>query len=320
MTIRELLRELPAGLPADALLARIKGRRSFLVQNWDRLLLAPTPLATLSPAPWRGATSGTEDWPRQALQQEYYWVFARMEEELRKATAPFFWLAEVRTLAIALRLVSGGVTELEHLLSASLLAKPFRDLLHQPANGVAAVDGVANLLAGIDPAFREVSAVYQRDGVGALEAALTERSLHHLASSPLAPPLRSYITLLIDSRNLTTIAKRLRWRLNTLPPLLEGGTLPLPRLTKLFQHQDKPALLNLAMRLGGQAPYDASADLEAVLYAAQGRVLRRLARGEEGIGAILHYLCCCSNEAVNIALLQRLETAGSAAVERELRR
>ncbi len=319
MTMRELLRDLPAGLPADALLARIKGRRSFLVENWERLLLAPVPLANLTPAPWRAAASGVEDWPQQALQQEYYWVFARMEEELRCATAPFFWLAEVRTLAITLRLLSSGEA-VDHLLSASLLANPLRELLCQANDGAAAVESVAALLAGVDPAFRVVSAIYRSAGFGALETALTEISLQHLARNPLPPLLRSYVALLIDSRNLTTIAKRLRWRLDTLPLLLAGGTLPRPRLIELFSRRDHPGLLHLTMRLGGEAPYSADADLEAVLYEAQGRVLRRLARAEEGIGAILYYLWRCGNEAANIALLQRLETAGSAAVDRELRR
>ena len=125
--------------------------------------------------------------------------------------------------------------------------------------------------------------------------------------------------MLIDSRNLTTVVKHWRWQLATLPPLLAGGTVPLPRLSELFQRRDHPGLLHRAMRLGGEAPYDADADLEAVLYAAQGRFLRRLARAGAEIGAILYYLWCCSNEAANIALLQRLETAGSAAVARELR-
>lgn len=320
MTMRELLRDLPAGLPADALLARIKGRRSFLVQNWERLLLVPTPLAHLAPAPWRPRASDGDTWPHQAVQQEYYWVFAHMDEELRRALAPFFWLAEVRTLAIALRGLGSGGLELDHLLAASLLAKPFRELLRQSSSAAAAVDGVSKLLSGSDRRFSELNDIYQRDGVGALETALLEISLQRLLSTPLSPPLRSFIALLIDSRNLTTIAKRLRWRLSTLPPLLEGGRLPVPRLMKLFQRQDHPALLALAMRLGGQAPLSADADLEAVLYAAQGRVLRRLASGEEGIGAILYYLWGCGNEATNIALLQRLETIGSAAVDRELRR
>jgi len=320
MTMRELLRDLPAGLPADCLLARIKGRRSFLVQNWERLLLTPAPLTNLAPAPWRPRPSDDLEWARQALQQEYYWVFAHMDEELRRATAPFFWLAEVRTLAIALRGLGSGGLELDPLLAASLLAKPFRELLRQSSSAAAAVRGMTKLLSGSDRRFSDLNDIYQRDGVGALEAALLEISLQRLLSTPLAPPLRSYMVLQIDSRNLITIAKRLRWRLSTLPPLLEGGSLPVPRLTKLFQRQDQPALLALAMRLGGQAPLSPDADLEAVLFAAQGRFLRRLARGEEGIGAILYYLWGCSNEATNIALLQRLETAGSAAVDRELRR
>jgi hypothetical protein len=320
MTMRKLLRDLPAGLSADYLLARIKGRRSFLVQNWEQLLLAPTPLANLAPAPWRPRASDDGEWARQALQQEYYWVFAHMDEELRCALAPFFWLAEVRTLVIAIRLLDSDELELDSLLSASLLAKPFRDLLRHSGSAAAAVGSMSKLLSGSDRRFSELNDIYQRDGVGALESALLEISLQRLLSTPLSPPLRSYMTLLIDSRNLTTIAKRLRWRLKTLPPLLEGGRLPVPRLEKLFQRQDHPALLALAMRLGGQAPLSADAELEAVLYAAQGRVLRRLARDEEGIGAILYYLWCCGNEATNIALLQRLETVGSAAVDRELRR
>lgn len=319
MTMREFLRDLPAGLPADCLLARIKGRRSFLMRNWERLLLAPAPLANLAPAPWRPRASDDPEWARQALQQEYYWVFAHMDEELRRALAPFFWLAEVRTLAIALRLLDSGV-ELDSLLAASLLAKPFRELLRQSSSAAAAVDGVTRLLSGCDRRFRELNDIYQRDGVGAMEAALLEISLQRLLLTPLTPPLRSYMTLLIDSRNLTTIAKRLRWRLSTLPPLLEGGSLPVPRLTQLFQRQDHSALLALALRLGGQASLSADADLEAVLHAAQGRTLHRMARAEEGIGAILYYLWCCDNEATNIALLQRLETVGSSAVDRELRR
>lgn len=320
MTIRELLRDLPSGLSADCLLARIKGRRSFLVQNWERLLLAPMPLANLAPAPWRPRASDDMEWARQALQKEYYWVFAHMDEELRRALAPFFWLAEVRTLTIALRLLDSGGLEVDSLLAASLLAKPIRELLRQSGNSAAAVNGMARLLTGSDRRFSELNDIYQRDGIGALETALLEISLQQMLLTPLSPQLRSYITLLIDSRNLTTIAKRLRWRLSTLPPLLEGGKLPVPHLTKLFQRQDHPALIALAVRLGGQAPLSADADLEAVLFASQGRVLRRLARGEEGIGAILYYLWGCGNEASNIALLQSLETAGSAAVDRELRR
>jgi hypothetical protein len=74
------------------------------------------------------------------------------------------------------------------------------------------------------------------------------------------------------------------------------------------------------MRLGGEAPYSDTADLERVLYEAQERFMQRLARQADGIGAIIDYLWRCGNEATNIDLLERLETAGSEHVSRELRR
>lgn len=320
ITIRGLLRDLPAGLPADCLLARIKGRRSFLVRDWDRLLLARSPLEALTAAPWRERPSAAVDGALSALQQEYYWTFAHMDEDLRHATAPFFWLEEVHTLAISLRLLSNGRTNLDPLLHASLLANPLKSVLRGADNGNAALNGVATYLSGYDRRFTGLTEIYQREGHGALETALYEISLLALLHGPLHPALRSYLTLRIDSRNLTTIAKRLRWRLTTLPPLIAGGTLPLRRLEELFVHRDQSGLLRLALHLGGTAPYSESDDPEKVLYEAQGRVMRRLARAADGIGAILDYLWRCHNEAISIALLARLETAGSAAINGELRR
>ena len=320
VTLRGLLCDLPAGLPADCLLARIKGRRSFLVRDWDRLLLAPSPLATLAAAPWREVPADAADWAAQALQQEYYWTFARMDEELRHALAPFFWLAEVRTLAISLRLLHGGRTNLDPLLHASLLANSIKRMLREADSGATALAGVAALLCGYDRRFAALQEIDRSEGPGALEAALYEISLQSLIRTPLQPQLRSYLVLLIDSRNLTTIAKRLRWRLETIHPLLAGGSLPLPHLAELFARRDHAGLLHLAMRLGGQAPYSESADLEKVLYEAQRRVMRRLARAADGSGAILDYLWRCRNEAANIALLARLGTVESAAISEELRR
>jgi hypothetical protein len=243
-----------------------------------------------------------------------------MDEELRHALAPFFWLEEVKTLAIALRLLQGGMTNLDPLLHASLLANSIKRMLREADSSATALAGVAALLCGYDRRFAELAEISRSAGSGALEAALYEISLQSLIRTPLQPQLRSYLLLLIDSRNLTTIAKRLRWRLETIPPLLDGGSLPLPRLAKLFARRDHAGLLRLAMRLGGQAPYSESADLEKVLYEAQGRVMRRLARAGDGSGAILDYLWRCRNEAANIAMLAHLETAGSAAINGELRR
>lgn len=318
--MRALLRDMPAGVPADCLLARIQGRRSFLVRDWDRQLLARQPLASLAAAPWRQDRAGAEGWALRALQQEYFWAFSRMDEPLRRATAPFFWLAEVRTLAICLRLLTVSGADISHLLQASLLGNPLRNLLRQAADCGTAVAGLAALLGRHDSRFALLADIYKSGGPGLLEAGLYEISLQILAHSPGNAQMRIYIALMIDSRNLVTIAKRLRWRLTSLPQLLTGGTIPLPQLTELFASRDNAALLHRAMRLGGEAVYDAAADLERVLYEAQGRIMRRLANGGAAVGMLLDYLWRCGNEAANIGLLERLEQVGSETVARELRR
>lgn len=318
--MRALLRDLPAGLPADALRTRIRGRRSHLLRDWDRLLLAPVPLAGLAPAPWRPDPSGAPDWTRQALQAEFYWTFAHLEEGLRRTLAPIFWLEEVRTLALGLRLLARGKADFAPLLRFSLLATPLRTLLHQAESCAAAVAGLTTLLTDFDPHFAGLNEIFRSAGHGPLETALYERSLQRLSASRLHPQLRTCIALLIDSRNLTIVAKQLRWQLAPLPPLLEGGHLPRWRLEEVFARRDRDGLLQLTRRLGGQGSAAASDDPEQLLCAAQTRVLRRLGRDDAGVGVILDYLWRCRNEAANLGLLARLETAGSAAIARELRR
>jgi hypothetical protein len=317
--MRALLRDMPAGVPADCLLARIRGRRSFLVRDWDRLL-ARQPSAALPPAPWRWTISGAEGWALESLQQECFWVFSRMDEQLRRVMAPFFWLAELRTLAVCLRFLTGEGMVSDGLLKRSLLSNSIRGLLRKAVGCAEAAAGLEDLLAGYGPCYAGLADSYRTGGTGALEAALYEKSLQCMSRSPAHPQMRCYIALVIDGRNLTTLAKRLRWRLSTIPPLLEGGSLPPSRLAALFRRRDSAGLLQLAMRLGGVVTYSETDDLERVLFTSQSRVMRRMARGAEGVGVILDYLWRCGNEAVNIGLLERLETMGSKQAEAELRR
>lgn len=317
--MRALLRDMPDGVPADCLLARIKGRRSFLVRDWDRVLLTRQPLTALPVAPWRRTATSEAGWPHHALQLEYYWAFSCMDERERRSTAPFFWLAELRTLARCLRFQAKSTADSGRLLRNSLLNDSIRELPDKGEKSAAVVAKLAELLAGHDPEFARLPEIYRTGGPGAVETALHEISLQWLARIPLHPQMRRYIALEIDCRNLTTVAKRLRWRLATLPQLLKGGTLPLPRLAELFERRDNAELLRQAMRLGGEAPYSETTEPERILDEARKRVMRRQARETDGVGTTLDYLWRCGNEAANIGLLERLETAGIERVGGELR-
>lgn len=317
MTMRELLRTMPAGVPDDSLHARICGRQSFLIKDWERLLLHRQPLSLLAAAPWRiSATDAVE--LLQSLQREYFWTFLRMDEELRCRLAPLFWLAELPTLATALRLQSGGAAYPEALLQDSLLANPIKKILRHFDGSSATVALLTEHFISFDHRFSDCHEIYQNGGSGALEASLYDHSLLHALTNPLYSELRSWLVLLIDSRNLTALAKYLRWRLITPPRLLEGGTLALTRLKGIFLRREAGRIIELAMQLGGLTTSNQGSDLEQILHAAQERVLRRLARKGDVIWTILYYLWRCHNEAINLALLNRLEALGSDAVSAEL--
>lgn len=318
--MRALLRDMPPGLPTDCLLARIKGRRSFLLADWERRLLTGQPMAALAPAPWRRTPPGSAGWAQGVLQEEFLWVYAGMDEQLRQATAPFFWLRELDTLALCLRLPASRSAGIGLLLQKSLLCDDIRQILLRSDGCDQALAGLIPLLARHDRRFSLLADILGKSGHGALEASLHETTLTLLAESRLHPVMQRYCALAVDCRNLTTIAKRLRWRMESIPLLLKGGSIAIKRLQEIFLRRNGSGLLRLAMRLGGEAQYDISATPEQVLYESRKRVMARLAREPDGIGAIIDYLWRCGNEAVNIALLERLETAGASLAGMEMRR
>jgi len=314
--MRALLRDFPEGVPQDTLLARIRGRRSYLVSEWDRLLLAPEPLNLLGTAPWRAGPAMGSGRIWRALQGEYYWVFRWLPEPLRLVTAPFFWLAELRTLAICLRRLAGGAIGEHELLQGSLMHQRIVILLRTARDAGTARRLLAGILAPHAPACAGLAEVQPRD----LEAELMDIFLQQLAATPLHPLMARFVTLSIDCRNLVAIAKRLRWRPGRPSRLLGGGSIPLKKLVELSGKGEAAALVRLAARLGGRGQSGDPASLERTVLQAEYRALAAMAReGEgEGIGEIIFYLWRCRNEARAIGLLSRLATAGADAFETEI--
>ena len=316
--MRALLRIMPDGVPDDCLLARLKGRRAFLVSDWDRLEQLPEPLDGLTAAPWRaGVPLRGEGWEHRALQQEYARVFGWLREPLRRLLAPFFWLAEVRTMGICLRTRAGGGTINQDMLRFSLLCDPMRRLFGAPAGMAETVAHMAEILVSREPAWAVLPDVYRTNGAGALETALNSISLQR-RRIPDHPVVRQGIALAIDGVNLTSLAKALRWKLATPPRLLPGGTLRPSTLNALAERGDRAGLARMAAGLGGHGQEGAPDDLERTVARAQQRALLRLARDPSGIGVIISYLWRCRLEASAIGLLARIRIAGVESVAAEI--
>lgn len=316
--MRSLLRDFPEGVPLDTLLARIKGRRSYLVESWDRLLLAAQPLRELPPAPWRPPLGEAGDQVWRALQQEYTWVFRWMPEGVRLKTAPYFWLTELRTVGICLRRRSGGTGVDEELLAGSLLGEPIRRALAVSSSASEAVRQLGEILTPRAPACADLGEIFREGGSGAVERRLEDIFLEQLAASRLHPVLWRTVTMLIDGANLTAVAKRLRWSLTERPRLLAGGSISPGQLEQIFARRDMAALARLGASLAGPGRVGGGEEVEQTVLQAQYRLVRTMAREPSGVGAIVDYLWRCRNEARSIGLLSRLAMAGAEAVDGEI--
>ncbi|MDA8413626.1 MAG: V-type ATPase subunit [Desulfobacteraceae bacterium] len=317
--MRGLLRTPPEGVPTDCLISRIKARRSYLIGEWDRLLAAHEPLAGLPIAPWRQVpASAGKDRGWQALQYEHAWAFARMTEPLREIMAPFFWLGELKQLSSCLRKLSGGQGESEQPLGESLLNSTIRDILKSASSAMSAVQRLSRNLLPYHGGFARLPEEYQKGGCGALETALYDGSLAHIAVTSTHPVMTRYFSAQIDARNLAAIVKQRRWGGGSRPALLAGGTLRTALLEPLIERGDAAGLALPVTRFGTSTLPDDPDQLERILLASQGREMKLLAREPSGVGAILSYLWHCGVEARNLGLLSRMNVAGMYAVEREL--
>lgn len=316
--MRKLLRRMPEGVPLDTLVARIRGRRSFLVAEWDRLLLKPDPLAGLPPAPWRPTPVGA-DGAGPALRRERAWLFGWLTEPLRETMAPLFWLEEIRTLAISLRCLGRDRESARPLLRESLLAPPIRSLLDSAPDRITLVERLAGFLTPLLPDAASLPEVFRAGGCGAVESALYDRTLAQSVETAPDRTVRRYLALLVDSCNLRAVAKQLRWRQTVSPELLAGGSIAPNVLTSLCKRRDVTAIARLAAGLGGGRGEGHPDEIEQTVHAAQGRFLRRLCREGGGIATIIDYLWRCGTEARNLSLLARQASAGTGLIEAEIR-
>ncbi|WP_298269084.1 hypothetical protein [Geobacter sp.] len=291
------------GYPADYLLARLKGRRGYLVADWEGVLAAAEPLAAIPPSPYRPPlVDATDEGVWAGLLREYGWVRRQMDEGLRRLFAPVFGCAELRTLVLALRAVEGGEKErAERLLAHSLLPRRLLHRLRGSADLAAAVAAVAEETPGAAAWRRRLGEAFRRRGVAGVEETLTDR---HLAEGATArhPEIGVFFAYLVDGRNIVALHKHLRWRIAFPLPLVAGGRLRPDLFRNAAAAGDPAAVFPLVARLTGREAGPEAGSVEHLLLTGLTRKLRRRGRESE-VAQVLDYLWRCAVEARNLSLL-----------------
>jgi vacuolar-type H+-ATPase subunit C/Vma6 len=303
----ELLREIEdGGYPTEYLVARIQGRSAAFLTDWDALLFAPDPLASLAATTYRNIIAArAEDIPWERLAREYEWAYLQMNNALHRVFKPFFMHQELRTLFLALRYKQGNDEKRVHeVLLPSLFAKTVKTTLRDLPDVPAVLREVERVLIVMSPRFSGLEGLFLRGGLGAVEQLITDTCLERTAGSALHPAMRGFFRRLIDMRNIMSLYKHQRWTMKDRPLFLCGGTVEEPVLTRAAESRTGEGASDLIARLTGTAPEIITpTGVEHALIEGMTRHLKKEARTASETGRILQYLWQCFLEARNLSAI-----------------
>lgn len=285
------------GFPTDYLLARIRGRATALISDWQYLLaggLAPD-------------ASDERIW--EAFLAELQWLHAQMNRGLRAQFAPLFALFEIKTIVLALRNKAIRRTaQMERLLARSLLAGDVKESLLRAMDVRAAIAALSEPLAS----------VYDEGNLPAFEDALMRISLQDTAAKNLDPVMKEFFVLFIDLRNVMLLYKHLRWGIAEPSLFIAGGSVELPRLQEIH---DSAGLDELVTSVTGIESAPAAAGegaLETILLRSMTRRLMKMRRMTDGAGLIVVYVWRLYVQTRNLAVLHHGAELDPQTLEREL--
>ncbi len=294
------------GYPVDYLLSRIRGRRSRLITDWRSLIYETEPLDHLAAVRYRGV--GAEKNPEgvwRRLLEEYGWIYAQMNEPLRKIFRPFFLYSELRTLFMCLRhMKDRKAGKIEYLLSASLLSDAMKKIIETGDDVAAAVAGIERLFLGLSGRFRGLVESFDAEGLRGAEQRLTNTYLVHTVNAKLHPLMKAFFIRIIDSRNIMGLYKAIRLEGKTAPVFVPGGNISEERFSKILGREDIFEISSLIRKLTGTHIDGPDATkVELALYKGITRFLKKEGGDPLGLGLILDYLWRCSLEAMNLSVL-----------------
>lgn len=284
------------GYPADYLVARLGGRRSLMLRDWEAFLMAEKPVL-----PARYAENGggkPEETIARALKRELLWVARQMDGGLREIFGPVFIYFELGTLFSCIRYRSRRDTDeaVQNALALSLLSRALKNALMEAASRAAAIAAAKEAFASFSGTYRGIA----RTGkLADVEQGLTDIFLKDSAARAAHPVIRGFFRVVIDMRNMVSAYKRLRWGIEAAPPIIEGGNIGASRLRGIAS---ETALLSAVKRFTGLAA-ERPSEVESLFLKRLLVYSKDASRGAGAVGAVLDYLLRCHQEARNLSLI-----------------
>ncbi len=255
----------PAELPTDALLARLRCRRSAIALAARKdLEAAPGEIAD--------------------------WVYRRLNKQLRKRLRPFLDLLAMRNLILALRYLLAEQPLPASIMQNALLVRPLLDLIMAP-DAETTVVKLESALAGSYPFVNGLTATWRSHGPGGVEQQLASGILEYGLKHSGKGIVNRTLGYLIDMRNCLVVKKFWRWQVSQAPQLTPGGKISVEALTRIWATRDEDRLAVQVKQLGGGPAGKLEAvSMEQALIKGLTRLLRQAGRDPLGLAVIIEYL------------------------------
>ena len=255
----------PAELPTDALLARLRYRRSAIdLAAKKDLEAAPGEIAD--------------------------WVYRRLNKQLRNRLRPFLDLLAMRNLIVALRYLLAEQALPASVMQNALLAVPLQELMMSP-DAETTVIRLESALEKSYPFVSGLTATWRSQGPGGVEQQLASGILEHGLNRSGKGIVNKTLGYMIDMRNCLVVRKFWHWQVSQAPQLTPGGKLSVQSLARVWAAHDEERLAVQVKQLAGvSAGSLAVVNMEHVLINGLTRLLRQSGRDPLGLAVIIEYL------------------------------
>ncbi|MBI5099067.1 MAG: V-type ATPase subunit [Nitrospirae bacterium] len=295
------------GYPTDYLLARIHGRRAFLLKDWEKVLFSLDISGYLMSTRYSKFISGyPADGILRRYQEELQWMYYQMNKNLRHIFGPCFMYAELGTLLTCLRyhLKKGKKTEIEYILAFSLLSERVKNILSLESDLPFILEMLDKRAAFLSDSPAGLSDIFITGGLPEVEQTITRTLLEHIMHEPGHPCITRFFISLIDSINIITLYKHLRWEMSAKPAFITGGKVKETVLSAILHSRDVSEITGLIQKhTGFYVGRPAAANVESALLKGISGQVKKMERESPDIGLILNYLWRFFLEARDLSIL-----------------
>jgi hypothetical protein len=232
--------------PEDFLVARLLGKKGRLFHNWEILISSNDSIESLRDMPFYPYLKNFSIpgvW--HFLHNEHLWVYSRMNNRLRTQFAPYFSYHEINTLLICLRHLSNRNTtgRISQALYNSLLHNDIQNILCSDSEFTKMLYALELRLCVYSYHFSGLVSQYEKNGMRGVEVFLRDSFFGSFFSQKQSFLLKKFFSCVVDFYNCMSIAKSLRWQIETKPLTIPGGTVPIERFRKSYLRKDMTPVL-----------------------------------------------------------------------------